>query len=61
MGKKTEELERMIATLQKLELHNQVLLMTVLSILGVEDDDIDKLTKDITKTVEKAWEEHYGI
>lgn len=55
------ELEQMIVTLQKLELHNQVLLMTVLSILGVEDDDIDKLTKDITETVEKAWEEHYGI
>lgn len=55
------ELERMIVTLQKLELHNQVLLMAVLSILGVEDDDIDKLNKDITKTVEKAWEEHYGI
>lgn len=55
------ELEQMIVTLQKLELHNQVLLMTVLSILGVEDDDIDKLNKVITKTVEKAWEEHYGI
>ena len=61
MNKKIEELEKYLVTLQKLELHNQVLLMTVLSILGVEDDDIDKLNKDITETVEKAWEEHYDI
>ena len=53
-----KELEQMIVTLQKVEIHNQVLLMAVLSILGMEDDDIDDLNDKIVKNIEKMWEEH---
>lgn len=53
-----KELEQMITTLQKIELHNQVLLMTVLSILGMEDDDIEDLNTKITKNIEEMWAEH---
>lgn len=52
------ELEQMIVTLQKLEVHNQVLLMRILSVLGVEDDAIDRLNATIVKNLEEMWEEH---
>ena len=52
------ELEKMIVTLQKVEIHNQVLLMTVLSILGMEDDDIDDLNEKIVKNIEKMWDDY---
>lgn len=58
MGKKIEELEKMIVTLQKIEVHNQVLLMRILSVLGVEDDDIEELNTAIVKNLEEMWEEH---
>ena len=58
MGKKTEELEKMIVTLQKVEIHNQVLLMTILSQLGMKDKEIDRLNKRIAKNIEEMWEEH---
>lgn len=54
----TIELEKMIVTLQKVEIHNQVLLMTILSQLGMKDKEIDKLNKRIVKNLEEMWEEH---
>jgi len=57
MGKKIEELKKMIVTLQKVEIHNQVLLMTILSQLGMKDKDIDKLNTSIANNVEKMWGE----
>lgn len=53
-----KELEQMIVTLQKVEIHNQVLLMTVLSQLGMKDKDIDRLNEKIVKNIEEMWEEH---
>lgn len=58
MGKKIEELEKMIVTLQKIEVHNQVLLMTILSQLGMKDKEIDRLNASIVKNLEEMWEEH---
>ena len=55
---RTKELEQMIVTLQKLAIHNQVLLTTVLSQLGMEDADIDDLNDKIVKNIEKMWVEH---
>ena len=52
------ELEQMIVTLQKIEVHNQVILMRILSLLGVEDDDIEELNASIVKNLEEMWEEH---
>lgn len=52
------ELEKMIVTLQKMEIHNQVLLVTILSQLGMKDKEIDKLNADIVKNLEEMWEEH---
>ena len=52
------ELEQMIVTLQKIEVHNQVLLMRILSLLGVKDDDIEELNASIVKNLEEMWEEY---
>ena len=54
----TIELEKMIVTLQKIGVHNQVLLMTILSQLGMKDKEIDRLNATIVKNLEEMWEEH---
>lgn len=43
--------------MMKAIVHNKILLMVILSKLGVEDDEIDKLNKTIYDALDKSIEE----
>ena len=49
MGKEIE--------LMKAIVHNKILLMVILSKLGMEDDEIDKLNKEIYEALDKSINE----
>ena len=50
MGKEIEIMKAIV--------HNKILLMVILSKLGMEDDEIDKLNKTIYDALEKSIEEY---
>ena len=42
--------------LMKMEIHNQVLIMKILSLLGMPDEDIDDFSRRVSENIKKEYE-----